>query len=104
MKYINISKNIETFSSIKLILYYLCYKQLCFLSQNNKKTMAKIISRDSVIRANDNIQRRSSSNVNTSSSSVSARIATSFGTKTVTISKSEVQRSANSVMEKYLRK
>lgn len=89
---------------IKYILYYLCYKQKCFISLNSKKTMAKIISRDSVMRANDNIQRRTSSNINTSSNSVSARVSTSFGTKTVTISKSKVQNSANNVMGKYLKR
>lgn len=86
------------------ILYYLCYRIVSYNYIKGGNIMTKIISRDSVMKANDNMQRRMSNNISTNSHTVSSRVSTSLGTKTITVSKSQVLASANKVMAKFSNK
>lgn len=61
--------------------------------------MTRVISRESVCRANDNIRRNSSVTVNMDSNNVSAKVTTIFGKREITIPREKIIAAANNVMK-----
>lgn len=61
--------------------------------------MVKVISRESIIRANDKVVSGRSSVTGRDSSRVSARVSTTFGTKEVTVSRDCITKAASVAMK-----
>lgn len=59
--------------------------------------MARVVSKESIRRANDNVKSGKLNNINIDSRNVSVSINTTFGTKDITISKKTISDTARSV-------
>lgn len=61
--------------------------------------MSRVISKESVQRANDSLKKNATGNMSIGSNNISARFNTIVGTREMTISKSKVMDAARSVMK-----
>ncbi|MBO5000039.1 MAG: hypothetical protein J6B46_05495 [Parabacteroides sp.] len=63
--------------------------------------MAKVISRDSIQRANESLSRGSSRGISMDSNNVSTNVHTSFGSYQMTFSRSEIVKAASVTMKEF---
>nr|DAZ05553.1 MAG TPA: hypothetical protein [Caudoviricetes sp.] len=79
------------------------YKSIIFVTQKNDKLfMTKVISRESISRANNRIIQKKSRLVSMDESNVSMKCKTSFGTKNIVISRDRITTAASSALKKVL--